>query len=864
MIALPIDEVMPEVVATLRDHRQVVLQAPPGAGKSTRVPPALLDAGVVGEDQKIIVLEPRRVAARAVASRIADERNQRLGGEIGYAVRFDRKTSDKTRVEIVTEGMLLRRLQHDPLLDGVGCVILDEFHERSIHADLTLAMLKEVRTVREDLSLVVMSATLETERVSDYLDAPSVTSEGRTFPVDVLHVKPDEDNIPGTIARQVRQVLTDEDEGDILVFLPGARSIQDTVGALKGLKREFGLDVFPLYGALPLDEQIRAITSDPDRRRVIVSTNIAETSLTVEGVTTVIDAGFVKQLVVDPSSGLDRLEKVRIALDSAKQRAGRAGRVRPGRAIRLWTAVDEQFMSETTEPEILRVDLTATILEVIGWSGADPRDFDWFDRPGEQAIDAAIALLRRLGAIDAEGYALTPAGEALLEIPAHPRLGRMLLEGHYLKVAHEVAGAAALLSEDDFVRRAERDAPPAECDLWRRVEILDEVARDHFHSARRLGLRVSAGAARRVRRVRKQLLHSIRGHEGALETPADLGLDPPARFRRAVMMGYPDRICFQRARDSAERDYVMVGGEPVTLSFESAVHDAPVLVASHVAGSRRDFSDTGVTRRKLIRLATTVELEWLEAIFPDRMTLSVEVDFDWEKERVRAEEVMAFDGIALERQTASVQDHGDPEAVARMLAKAASEDLVRAFSPNKDEAQLLDRIAFLRNWAPELELPDLGPEPAGEERDPEAMKILTQWCWGKRAFYELRRQSLKNLLRGSLSHEQWSAIGSYAPARIKVPSGSNIRLDYGEPDQPPVLAVRIQEVFGLTETPTIARGRVPVMLHLLAPNFRPAQVTQDLASFWENTYPQVRKELRARYSKHPWPEDPLSARAVYK
>ena len=867
---LPIDDVLEEVISTLEHHRQVVLQAPPGAGKSTRLPPALLDApGLVPEDQKILVLEPRRVAARAVASRIAQERGQKLGGEVGYSVRFDNRTSKNTRLEIITEGMLLRRLYSDPLLSDVGCVILDEFHERSVHADLSIAMLKEVRSVREDLLLVVMSATLQADAVSSYLGAPEVTSQGRAYPVEIEHVKPGED-LPATIAKLVRQTMQRPEERDVLVFLPGARSIQETIGALSSTARELDFDRFPLYGALPLKEQIRAISSSKDRRRVIVATNIAETSLTVEGVTTVIDSGLVKQMRVDPSSGLNRLEEVRVALDSATQRAGRAGRVREGRALRLWTHVDEQFMSAATEAEINRVDLAPVILDVLAWSSADPHSFDWFEEPPARAIDAALGLLERLGALDMErgGFALTEVGEALAAMPTHPRQGRMLIEGAANGVRHEVAAAAAILAEEDFVSRASREQPPANCDLWARVEVLEDVARDRTHRARSIGLPSKPPVARRLLDVRDQLLRSAGDVESLATTDALGDHSREARFRRAILAGYPDRICFRRdrldSRDQEMRDYVMVGGEPVTLAYESAVRDAPVIVATHLAGERYVRGGSGVNTRGLVRLATAVEREWLDELFPERFVEAIEVSFDEERDRVRAERVLTFDGIALERETVSVKDFASSEDVARMLAEAASRDLTRAFQPDKDGAQLLDRIACLAEWMPDLELPDLRAViPEGESRGEQGRTLLEQWCWGKRTFAELRRGSLEKLIRGSLRHEQWSALERYAPARLQVPSGSHIRIDYtlGEP---PVLAVRIQELFGMVKTPTIARGEVALMLHLLAPNYRPAQVTQDLESFWENTYPEVRKELRARYPKHPWPEDPLSASAIRK
>jgi ATP-dependent helicase HrpB len=850
---LPIDDVIPDIVDALKTNSSLVLQAPAGAGKTTRVPPAVLDAGLAGsssaEHGRILVLEPRRVAARATAKRIAYERGCRLGDEVGYQVRFDRRMSDKTRLAIITEGILTRRLQSDPFLEGVGAVILDEFHERSIHTDLAVAFLRELQQVRDDLKVIVMSATITTGPIADYLDCPIIESDGRTFPVNIEYLdKSSDDRIEAQAARAVSRILGEkDDDGDILVFMPGAGSIHRTIEAVKPQASQKNVEVLPLYGALGHQQQDRAIESGGGRK-IIVSTNIAETSLTIEGVTSVVDSGLVKQLRMAPQSGLDKLEKTHVSLASADQRAGRAGRVRPGRAFRLWTNAYEFRMPEEDTPEIQRVDITAPILEVIAWSGADPKKFGWFEAPPDHAIDRAVALLRDLGAVAADECRLTDVGAKMLELPAHPRLGRMLIEGARRGCLRTTAGMAAVLSERDFVGRVDQGAPSGDSDLLRRAEVLDETASGRTHGARRLGLHANVGRAKRVKQVRDQLERALSAkNEGGGASEDAL---------KSLAVGYPDRICISRGEG---RKYVMVGGEPLALAYESVVGDAEFIVAATIGGETRARNIGTVSSRGLIRLASRVERAWLVELFPEQFETRVEVDFDEARKRVMAVERESFHGLKLSEAVTSVDEHADPADVAEMLAGAAARDLIEAFSLSKDAEQFLDRLRCLREWMPELDLPNLDTD----DEDSRFGEILGQICWGHRSFADLKRVDLVGAFKGYLDHDQISALAEFAPPALTVPSGKSRRLTY-EPGKPPVLEVRIQEMFGTARTPVVARGKVPVLLHLLAPNYRPQQVTDDLAGFWENTYPDVRKELRARYSKHPWPEDPLSAKAVAK
>ena len=853
MTHLPIDDVMGQIVAALGAHAGVVIEAPPGAGKSTRVPPALLDAGLAGGRQ-IVMLEPRRVAARATARRIAEERGVRLGAEVGYQVRFDRRAGPDTQLLVITEGILTRWLQRDPLLDEVGVVILDEFHERSVHSDLAIAFLREVQQVRDDLKVVVMSATIDTTPIAEFLSVPVVKSQGRTFPVAVDYLEqPPDDRVEFEAARAARRHVGSaaDDGGDILIFLPGQAEIHRCLSALERWAPDEGIRCFPLYSALPNQEQDRAL-SPGGARRIICSTNIAETSLTIEGVTLVIDSGKVRTMRSSAANGLDELVLEHVSLASANQRAGRAGRVRPGRALRLWTRAFEHRMAPYDDAELQRVELATVVQEVVAWSGADPRDFGWFEPPPEVALGQAIDLLRQLGALEADDFRLSDLGRRLLDLPLHPRLGRMLIEGERRGTSAKACAMAAILAERDFVTSVAPDAPAAASDVLLRAELLDDAARGSGAAARRVGVRVHQGGARRVAEVRDQLLKAT----GAAPRN-DAGDEEDAL--RTLLSAYPDRIAFRR--EEGQGRFVMVGGEALALARESVVREAPVVVAASIGGRTRARDAVGgVQSRGLIRMASTVEMAWLEDAFPERFEERVVVDFDRERQRVMAERQRLFDGIALERQVASVAEHADPSEVTACLLEHALDDVVSAFGLNTDEAQFLLRWECARRWFPEADFPQLMLD--ARRGDPE-QAIWQQVCWGKRTFAQLRGLGLSGQLGAYLNREQRRLLDEELPPRLEVPSGSHIRLDYSL-DTPPVLAVRIQEVFGWRDSPRVARGQIAVLLHLLAPNYRPQQVTDDLAGFWERTYPEVRKELRARYAKHPWPEDPLSARAIRK
>ncbi len=833
-ISLPIDAVLPELVAALRAHPCAVLKAPTGAGKTTRVPPALLDAGLAGRGQ-VVMLEPRRLAARAAARRIAFERGAQLGGEVGYHVRFERKASRATRILVVTEGLLVRYLQDDPFLSDVGALVFDEFHERSLHVDLALALARRVQQDgRPDLKIVVMSATLRTARLAEWLgDAPIVESAGRLFPVDVSYLDREPDRfVDREVALGVEQALAKTD-GDVLAFLPGVGEIRRTRDALATLAERRNVRIHELYGDLPAEEQ-DAVLRPGDRRKVILATNVAETSVTVEGVTAVVDSGLARRSRFDASVGLDRLELVRVSRSSADQRSGRAGRTRPGICLRLWTEGVQRSMSDEDEPEIRRVDLAGPALQLFAFGERDPRAFPWFEAPPAAAFDSALILLARLGALDASG--LTDVGRILARFGAPPRLARLLVEGHRLGCLGDAALAAAMLQErDPFVRdRAQRGARRSDSDVVDRIRALRAFARGTTSPS--APGEVNASAARFALRAAEELRReTIR----ALGEPARDEHDEEA-ILRALLAAWPDRVA--RRREAGSRRAVMEGGRGVRLADESGVVDHDLFLCVELdAGERGDRAEA------LVRQASLVRRGWLD---PSRLSEESAVRFDAASGRVRAIRRTTWNGLVLDEvETGAASE----EEVAQALAEAASEDLPR-FLPLEDPetAAFLGRIRSLRAWIPELGLPAFD--------DAELRALLPDFARGCRSLADLKKKDLATFLSERLPWDQRRALDEAAPERLSVPSGSQIRLAY-EPGRPPVLAARIQELFGLAETPRVARGRVRVVVHLLAPNGRPQQVTDDLASFWNGAYFEVRKELRTRYPRHSWPEDPWNAPA---
>lgn len=856
---LPIDPLLPEIVRSLGRTPALVIVAPPGAGKTTRVPPALLDGGLAPFGE-ILVLEPRRMAARAAARRLATERGVQVGDEVGYRVRLDTRAGPNTRITFVTEGILTRRLQRDPLLEGVDVVVLDEFHERSLEADLALALLVEVqRELRPELRLVAMSATLEATPLAAYLGGcPVLEVEGRGCPVQ-LHFAPQPDDRPlavraaGAVARCLAD--PDDDGGHVLVFLPGAAEIRRVAEALATVADRRGLRVMPLHGDMDAAAQ-DAVLAPGGPRKAILATNVAETSLTIDGVTTVVDSGLVKQLRHDPRWGLDRLVLAPISRASATQRAGRAGRTAPGRVYRLWTSEEHHGRAERDLPEVRRVDLAGAVLQVRAWGCADPADFPWFEPPPAAALERADRLLRLLGAVDRVG--VTPLGRQMLAVPLQPRLARMLVAAHGAGCLGPGALLAALASERDVLSAARAFGGDARgpatavgaSDLLWRLELMTEARRAGGDAVlRSFGL--DPRATRRVRAVAQQLERVARSALGGASQSAPSERD----LLKVLLVGYPDRVGVRRTEGGTR--LVLAGGREAELDEASVVREGTLLVAHRVEDAARG-------RAARVRLASQITPGLLAEALPGSLSAETVMTFDEAAQRVVARRLQRFGDLVIEQQTVGVLDRS---AAGELLARAAARDPRQALSFSPAVDQWLARVRFGARHLPEAGLPVFDEAALAE--------MTTGLCLGLLSFEELRRVDLLAALGARLTRDQALVLEREVPERLTVPSGSRIRLDYpavptrptgpneeptGEsPEEPPVLAVRIQEIFGLEKTPRVARGRVAVLLHLLAPSLRPVQVTQDLESFWDRGYHEVRKELQGRYPKHAWPVDPRAA-----
>lgn len=880
---LPIDSHLPRIIAALRAARALVLVAEPGAGKTTRVPPAILAAGLLDKDHpNLVMLQPRRVAARAAAARIAEENGWELGRQVGYHVRFDRRIGPHTRLRVLTEGILTRQLLDDPFLDGIGAVVLDEFHERGLHTDLAVAMLREVRqTVRQDLLLVVMSATLEAEPVARFLgDCPIVTAGGRTFPVRVIHesgggpVVAAPRAIGAAAAAAVRAAIgaSDDDGGDVLVFLPGAGEIRAAGDQLAGDAKKLGLALIPLYGALPPAEQLRALQpAPPGLRKIVLATNIAETSLTIDGVTTVIDTGLARVPGYDPRRGLDRLELSRISQASAAQRAGRAGRTAPGRCVRLWSLREHQAMEAFDVPEVRRVDLSATVLSLHAWGKSQPQEFGWFEAPAEKSLAAAERLLTILGAIR-QGK-LTDVGRRLAALPVHPRLGRLLLASGDAGALESGAALAALMQERDiFIEDFSGGRGPAgnvpnlrsSSDLLLRLDALD---------GGQAVAEVDPIALRQVGQTRDELYRLMSGlfrsrgrgdERGARRKGAVVGVAHPtgARSRgaagtvgtsvgsqaakeesallRLILLAYPDRVCRRREHDPAAA--VMVGGGGVRLGAACTVRDGEFFVA---VDARNDPASPKAEAR--VRIASRIESSWLAELFPDLIRQERAIEFDAKRQAVIGRTTSWFLDLPIrEQQDAPV----DEREAGRILAAALRPRAAEIFRADAAAAAMLARIEFLARHMAEHPWPAVDEAKLGD--------LLEQACEGKRRVDQLTGAVLAGAIYAALPPSLDRILRDQAPETIVVPSGSRIAMEYSS-GKAPRLSVRLQEVFGWSQTPRIAGGRVAVVLELLAPNFRPVQVTDDLNSFFANAYYQVRKDLKRRYPKHSWPDDPFTA-----
>jgi len=849
MIELPIDHVLPAIVESLRDQPSLVLEAPPGAGKTTRVPRALLDAGFA-RDGEIVVLQPRRLAARMAARRVAEELDENVGRTVGYQVRYDEQSSKDTRVRFVTEGVLTRKLSGSGELRGVSCVVLDEFHERHIDGDIALAWLRALQQrARKDLRIVVMSATLDAGPVAAFLGhCPELKSPGRRFDVAVEHApRTDERSLSEQVAASVRRLVDEGLDGDVLVFLPGAAEIRRCAEALASLARRADLLVLPLHGELPPEEQDRAVKKQ-DKRKIVLSTNVAETSVTIDGVVAVIDSGLARLASHAPWSGLPVLRVGRVSKASATQRAGRAGRTRPGRCLRLYTQHDFETRPDFEAPEIARLDLAQMVLSLRA-AGVSVRDgWQWFEAPPPAALDAAETLLRRLDAIDASG-AVTDDGRAMLRFPLHPRLARMLVEGERRGVAKDAAMMAALLSERDIRARGgdeKRFVERGESDLTAMLDRFDEALADNgrsrFENARNVGLEPSAVAS--AERAFKQLSRMARDR-GA--PPKDAQSYDHA-LRICALTGFADRVARVRypanntGRASDGGELVFAFGGTAKLRAESAAHGQAFVVALD-AEERSDGRGAQVT----VRTASGIEPDWLLDLYTAQCEDRVEALFDKEREQVTVKRRLVYGALVLDE---SLVREPDPAIVAEALAAAAIAKGVRHFVEGDALDRLLARMRFVRGQFGD------GAMPATDERS--LVGLVRDACVGMRSFDELRKADLVSLMLATLDSTQRRLLDEAAPERVELPGGRRAKIEYPQ-DASPYVESRMQDFFGMADGPKIAKGRVALVLHLLAPNQRAVQVTTDLAGFWSKHYPTIAKELRRKYPRHPFPDDPTTA-----
>ena len=819
---LPIDVRLPDVVAAMRDHTSLLLLAPPGSGKTTRVPPALLP--LLAKDQQIVVLEPRRLAARAAAARVAEELGCELGGLVGYQVRGESRTGKQTRIRFVTEGVLVRQLVQDPFLEGVGAICLDEFHERHIEGDLALAMLAEARAeVRPDLRLCVMSATLDPAPLAAFLPgAVVVEADGRLHPVEVVHLERPVDGPLEVAVRTAIERALDETNGDVLVFLPGVGEIARCEDALQNLARRRAVLVLPLHGRLDGDAQDRAIRPQ-GQRKVVLSTNVAESSLTIAGVTAVVDSGLARELRFDRGRGVDVLQLERISQASATQRAGRAGRTGPGRCYRLWTASEERGMARHALPDVQRIDLCGPALLVRAFAGRDPRRFQWFESPPEQALAAADRLLDELGALEQNG-ALSPRGRALLQLPLHPRLAAVVHAGRELGCAVAAATAAVVLSEFEQLGRADGADLHAAVDAF----LLAEERGFPDHLCREFG--ASAWQSKQARALRDRWLGG--GRRGG---PGDAARDSD-QLARCLLAGFPDRVAL-RSKTGDPRTATMVGGRGLSLPAAADGHDLLLALRLHEVGRQQ--------RSKAV-LTLALEPADLEA-FAGALVATVRAELDEAQGRVVAVREQRYRDLALRSARGGELPEG---AAAELPLPVLAADPWRWLGEQKELRRLLARMRWLAARSPDLELPSW---------DDRAVAAAALQLLGERSdLRSLRDAEVGELLLAGLSPTHRRALQQGAPDRIELPTGRAAVVDYDAPAGP-TIAARLQEFFGLRAVSALAGGRVPVVLELLAPNHRPVQVTTDLPSFWANVYPLVRRELSRRYPRHSWPEDPLAA-----
>ncbi|WP_158882609.1 ATP-dependent helicase HrpB [Rhodanobacter sp. L36] len=829
--AFPIVPLLPQICASLAAHPRLVLEAPPGAGKTTQVPPALLDAEWLG-GRKIVMLEPRRIAARAAAQFMAQQLGEAVGDTIGYRIRFESKVSAATRIEVVTEGILTRLIQRDPELEGIGAILFDEFHERHLAGDLGAVLALDVQsTLRSDLRLVVMSATLDGERIARWLDAPRITSPGRSFPVRIEHPPArTQETVEHHLVRVAKQALQETD-GDVLVFLPGRREIARTQALLVDASTlTDNIEVVALHGELSLAEQQSALSpAEAGTRRIVLATNVAESSITLPGIRAVIDAGLAREPRFDPSSGFTRLETVSISQASADQRAGRAGRVAAGTAYRLWP--QSKRLDPARTAEISQAELSGLALELAAWgiSANHDDDLHWLDPPPAGALAQARDLLTQLGALDADGR-MTTCGRDVLILGATPRLAVAALRAP--PALHALIADLLALME---ARSPMRGMASRSDDFRVRVASL-HAWRDRRHPAG--GADVDRGALAAIEQASK-------GWRRRLDVrTAASGIPDSHAVGDLLLYAFPDRIA--RRDDANPLRYTLANGRGARLHENTALLGEPWLVVLDLRHEARD---------SLILAAAPLDLRVLERDHSERFTRERVLRWNDERSAVEAFEEHRFGAIVLDRRSVPLK----PEDARQALLAAVRNKGLDVLPWSAGAGRLRARMLAVRAWMPELELPDMS--------DHALLASLDEWLGpcldGKRGLDALRAEELSQALSATFTYEQRRALDTHAPENLIVPSGQSRRIDYAQ-GEPPVLAVKLQELFGLADTPRVGGGRIPVTLHLLSPAGRPIQVTQDLKGFWERTYPEVKKELKGRYPRHPWPDDPWTATPTHR
>ena len=835
---LPIDAHLDELVQTLTTHNAVVVEAAPGAGKTTRVPVALLDSGLAGSKQ-ILVSEPRRLAARLAATHIAHQRGQNPGGEIGYRVRFDEAVGPNTRVQFLTEGILVRQLLADAKLNHAQIVILDEFHERSLDSDMCLALIRRAQLgERGDLKLIVMSATLDAEPIAQFLDnCPRIRSEGRSWALEITHEsKPDERPLEKRLASAVRSLLA-KTPGDILAFLPGANEIRKATNALKSLRKAENFEVYPLHGGLSADLQARAIRTGP-KRKVILSTNVAESSVTIDGVTAVIDSGLARIARTSPWSGFARLQIEKISQASAKQRAGRAGRTGPGHVIRLYGRGDLERRPNFTEPEIQRGDLCGALLLLAAQRITHPHSVNWLDPPPASSVKSAHELLRLLGALNSS-LELTDIGRRMLNFPVHARLARLIVYGETEGIGRRAALAAAILSERPLRRGSLEvssgrlpDVQRGPSDVLEAMDQFDQAKDSRFDPRTLRAQGIDFRVAQTVDQTHRQLLTKL-GRMSDSQRLSDETL------LKGILYAFPERVA--RRLKPQGHELVLCNGARARLADSSVVCDHSLFVAIDV-----DEREQGMHSKARVRIASAIEPEWLLDHFSEQLVETTTHCWNASKARVERVEKLSYGSVVLEE--AAHPASPGPETT-QVLLKAASARGLSSFASSAGLADLLIRWRLVWEMIPEIELPE--PPKTTDE-------AIARACEHATSFEELENRNLGEFLLSKLSSAERSQLEQHAPKQITLAGGRQLSVNY-EYDKPPWVQSRLQDFFGQGLAPKIAKGRVKLLVHLLAPNKRAVQVTSDLAGFWERHYPSLRKSLSRRYPKHDWPEDGRTA-----